>query len=286
MRFILSLIKDSITLDFRTLLIKEWSLYKKIVFILTKYKLLIKHFFRKFELGEDFVHFEGKKIFYDSKYGLAGYQGISCRHRKLLKNIANIQNAEVILDVGANVGFFSMLCRELYPDSKIYAFEPVPKTFSCLEKNFKDDDKTKIFNLALSDYTGKGKMNFNEENSLISSLSNDGNVDVEITTLDYFCKDKKINKIDILKIDTEGFEDFVLKGAQNTLSKVKYIIMEITIENNKNYTVSSLFKLLSAENFDFQILGFRNFNNRGEGAVSIMDVILENVLSVSTGDGM
>jgi len=277
MKFILSLITDSITLDFRTLLIKEWSLRKKIVFIFTKYSLLIKHFFKKFKLGEDFVYFDGKKIFYDSKYGLAGYQRINCSHRKFIKDIADIKDAEVILDIGANVGFFSMLCRELYPKSKIYAFEPVPKTFSCLEKNFKDDKNTEVFNLALSDYRGTGKMTFSEENSAVSSLSEEGSVDVEITTLDYFLKDKKVDRVDILKIDTEGFENFVLKGGQESLKKVKYIIMEVTIENNKNYTISSLFKLLSSENFDFQILGYRNFSNKGEGSLSIMDVILENV---------
>jgi len=106
MKFILSLITDSITLDFRTFLIKEWSLYKKFVFIFTKYGLLIKHFFMKFRLGDDFVYFDGKKIFYDSKYGLAGYQRINCSHRKFIKDIADIKDAEVILDIGANVGFF------------------------------------------------------------------------------------------------------------------------------------------------------------------------------------
>jgi len=276
MKFILSLITDSITLDFRTLLIKEWYLRKKIVFILTKYCLLIKHFFKKFKLGEDFVYFDGKKIFYDSKYGLAGYQGIICRHRRLIKDIADVKSAKVIVDVGANVGFFSMLCRELYPKASIYAFEPIPKTFSCLENNFKDDKNTEVFNLALSDNRGSGKMTFSEENSAVSSLSDKGNVGVEITTLDYFLKDKKLDMVDILKIDTEGFENFVLKGAENTLKKVKYIIMEVTIENNKNYTISSLFKLLSSENFDFQILGYRNFSNKGEGSVSTMDVILKN----------
>jgi len=276
MKFIYSLIRDSITLDFRTLLIKEWSLYKKIVFLFTKYRLLIKHFFRGFKLSEDFVYFNRKKIFYDSKYGLAGYQRINCSHRKFIKDIADINDANVIIDVGANVGFFSMLCRELFPKAKIYSFEPVPKTFSCIEKNFKDDKNTEVFNLAVSDHSGSGKMTFSEKNSAVSTLREDGNVDVEIITLDYFLKDKKLDKVDILKIDTEGFENFVLKGAENTLKKVKYIIMEVTIENNKNYTISSLFKLLSSENFDFQILGYRNFSNKGEGSVSTMDVILKN----------
>lgn len=277
MKFIFSLIKDSITLDFRTLKIKEWSFSKKFTFILTKYKLLIKHFFKKFKLGEDFVYFEGKKIFYDSKYGLAGYQRINCSHRKLIKDVANIENVQVILDVGANVGFFSMLCRELYPDSKIYAFEPVPKTFTCLKKNFKDDRSIVVNNVAILDSVGKAKMDFEDQNPAGASIKVDGAVEVSVNTLDSYCDNNKIKYIDILKIDVETSETFVLQGAQKILSITKYIYIEILIENNRNFTISQLFKLLYSEKFNFQILGIRNFTDSGEGSVWGMDVILKNI---------
>ena len=129
MKFILSLIKDSITLDFRTLLIKQQSLSKKIVFILTKYRLLIKHFYKKFKLDEDFVYFDGKKIFYDSKYGLAGYQRINCSHRKLIKDIACIKDAKVILDIGANVGFFQCCVENCTLKLRFILLNLFPKPF-------------------------------------------------------------------------------------------------------------------------------------------------------------
>jgi len=53
--------------------------------------------------------------------------------------------------------------------------------------------------------------------------------------------------------------------------------MEVTIKDNDNYTISSLFKLLSTEKYDFQIIGFRNFTNSGEGVISVMDVLLKNI---------
>ena len=280
MKFIFSLLRDSLILDFKTTGIKEWSLKNKFVFILKKNFLVIKHFIKKFNLGKDYINFNHQKIFYNSKYGLAGYQAIYCRERRLIKNIAMINEAEVVLDVGANVGYFSMLCRELYPKSKIYAFEPIPKTFDCLQKNFEKDMNTEVFNLAVGNKKGVLKMSFNEENSAISTVNDRGNIKVKSVTLDSFCKERNIDSIDILKIDTEAYESFVLSGAKNILKKVKYILMEVTVENNKNYTISSLFKLLSTDDHDFQILGFRNFSNKSEGRINVMDVVLENTVIV------
>lgn len=277
MRFILSLLKDSLVLDFKTLGIKEWSLKNKFVFILKKNFLVIKHFIKKFNLGKDYINFNHRKIFYNSKYGLAGYQAIYCRERRLLRDIAKINKAKTVLDVGANVGYFSMLCRELYPKSKIYAFEPIPKTFDCLKKNFEKDMNTEVFNLAVGNKEGVLKMSFNEENSAVSTVDDKGDIKVKSVTLDSFCKERNIDSIDILKIDTETFESYVLSGARSILKGVKYILMEVTIENNKNYTISSLFKLLSTSDYNFQILGFRNFSNKGDGRIDVMDVILENV---------
>jgi len=274
MNFILSLIRDSTTLDIRTFFIKDWSLSKKIKFLDKKYFLIIKHLFKEFELGKDSVVFAEKKIFYDSKYGLAGYQGILCRQRNLLIKIGKVSNASCIIDVGANVGFFSMLCRDLYPKSIIYSFEPIPNTFECLRKNFKGDKNTKVFNLALGDFPGEMKMSFDKDNSATSKIDDQGDISVKVDTLDNFRLKENIKSIDILKIDTETFENYVLLGAQNILNKVKYILMEVTIKDNDNYTISSLFKLLSTEKYDFQIIGFRNFTNSGEGVISVMDVLL------------
>jgi len=277
MKFILSLISDSITLDFITFLIKEWSPGKKIEFLFKKYLLIVKHFFKKFKLGKDFVYFCGDKVYYNSKYGLAGYQRTFCSHGDMLRNYVSSKEPKVIFDVGANVGYFSQLCRDFYPASEIYAFEPIPQTFDCLNKNLKDDDKNNLYNLGLMNFKGKSKMDFREQDSALSSMSSDGNTDVEITTLDIFCEEKGISKIDILKIDTETFENFVLEGASEVLSNVKYLVIEVTVEDNENYTVSSLFKLLSGQGFNFQLLWFRSFSAKAEGKAGAFDVLLENV---------
>lgn len=268
-------IKQSIILDVKFLKISPWRIFKKCHFLALKYFLIFKHFFKKFELGKDFCWWERKKLYYDSKFGIAGYQSILTRHQKLIK-IAEIRNCHNIIDIGANVGFFSKLCRDLFPKSKIFAFEPIPTTFQCLENNFRDDRRTKVFNLALGDLNGKGKMNFDKQNSAVSQITSNGKIEVEIKTLDSIVKEEKIKNISLLKVDTETFEAHVLRGAPNTLSKTNYLLIEITIKDNENYTISSLLKLLSSEEYDFQLVSFRNYADKSEGIMPIMDALFFN----------
>lgn len=278
MKNIIWLINQSLVLDIKFMRVSDWSLLKKIDFVILKYLLVSKHFFKKFKLGDDFCYFDGKKIYYDSRYGLAGYQRLLSTHQNLIK-LAGIHHSDTIIDIGANVGFFSKLCRDLFPESKIFSFEPIPKTFQCLQNNFQKDTNTEVFNLAISDCNGKSKMNFNEQNSAVSQITDNGNVPVNVRKLDDFIKEKNISNIDILKIDTETFEAHVLRGGIDSLSKVRYLFMEITMEeDNHNYTLSSLLKLLSTEKYDFQLIGFRNYNDKGEGKILIMDALFINKL--------
>ena len=77
------------------------------------------------------------------------------------------------------------------------------------------------------------------------------NSDVELIRLDNYCEEKKINKIDLLKIDTEGHEYFVIKGSTNTLTKIKYIYFEHHYDDmlKKDYTFSDVHDLLKKHDF-------------------------------------
>jgi FkbM family methyltransferase len=269
-------VEQSLILDYKFFKVSNWSISKKIRFVALKYSLISKHFFKKFKLGEDFCYFDNKKIYYDSRFGLAGYQSLLSRHQNLIK-LAEIHNVKTMVDIGANVGFFSKLCRDLFPGSKIFSFEPIPRTFQCLENNFKGDINTKVFNLAISDFDGESKMSFNDQDSAISQITDRGNISVHVRKLDDIVRENNIDSIDILKIDTETFEAHVLRGGFDSLSKTKYLFIEITMEEtNHNYTISSLLKLLSTENYDFQLIGFRNYNDTGEGRMPIMDALFVN----------
>ncbi|MFH1566194.1 MAG: FkbM family methyltransferase [bacterium] len=280
-------IKSSILLDIMFFSTSNWNLRKELEFIYKKYWeiFLLVSRIKKFEFGKNFVNLFGKKVFYDSPYGLAGYQSMLARQQRMFKSVG-LKEAKNIVDVGANVGFFSMMLRELYPNSKIYAIEPVPKIFKNLAKNL-NSLRDKVFNVAMSDKCGFVKMRFDERKSAFSYVINpkennkkdlEGQiVTVPSITLDKFCSQNNIPFIDILKIDTEGFEANVLRGAKNTLSKTKYLHIEITLEDNSNYTFSEINSLLYSKDYNFQLLFYRNFSGKSYGTIAVGEFLYRNL---------
>jgi len=253
---------------------------EKIEFILKKYFLIFKHFFVPFTLSSSYIHLFNKKFFYESKYGLAGLQASFTRHYLELKSLRN-KNINTVLDVGANVGTFTLLCNKLFKPKNIYSFEPIPLTYKCLMQNCHYLKNTKILNLALSNKKGSTKMSFKSDESFLSSLSEineDSNslVQIQTDTLNNFVKEYEINKIDLLKIDVESFENLVLLGASNVLKNVRYLLIEVTLNQNKNYTISSLFSLLNGHGYNFQLIHFRNSNDKSYGKIDWMDCLLIN----------
>lgn len=269
-------IKQSFQLDRNFIKVSRWSVSKKCKFLYVKYYLIIRHFFKPFELGRDYVFLFNRNIYYDSRYGLAGYQRVLATHQKLL-SISKVTHVWTCIDIGANVGYVSLLARELFPKAKIYSIEPAPVTYDCLKKNFADDKKSYIFNLAISNKKGSSRMQFDKSNSAISHVDSAGNIKIKTDTLDNFIKEQKIKNVSLLKIDTEGFEQHVLQGGTKTLAKTKYLFIEITNDNNKNYTISSLLHLLYSRQYNFKFLAYRNYLDRGEGEMPIMDALFENI---------
>lgn len=268
----------SLILDYKFWRVSPWFFHKKAVFLLKKYCLLFLYVFggQKFSLGESFVNLFGRDVFFDSRFGLAGYQSILSRHQRML-NITRISGVRTVIDVGANVGFFSMLMRERFPEATVYAIEPVQKIFSALEKNFEGDTKTILVNKAISNFCGSSKVVFNEQESAKSFLGN-GVEEVEVQTLDNFVDEHGIGSVDILKIDVETFEKHVLEGAENVLGKTHYLLIEVAVEDNTNYSFSELVGLLySKGRYNYQLRAFRNFADKGEGEMPIVDFLFENI---------
>ena len=177
-----------------------------------------------------------------------------------------------IVDVGANKGQTIDIFTKIFPKSKIYAFEP-SETYEFLKKKYKKNKNIFIYNYAISN---KEKMQtlFVNKHDLTTSLSQidkknkylnikaklfGGNID-EMILKEYKIKTvkmlkiihlKKIKKIDVLKIDTEGHELQVLKGMESYLKKnVKCIVIEFHNSNvYLNYNASKVHQYLKNNNF-------------------------------------
>lgn len=142
----------------------------------------------------------------------------------------------IIFDVGANIGQTVSVYRRLFPTSQIYAFEPFPDSFLALSQSTAQDQNTMSFPLALSDRSGDATLFSNTDavtNSLLETVAGaerfwgdvvttKNAVSVTMDTLSNFCRTHLIDYIDILKIDTQGTELSILRGASNML-KLKAI---------------------------------------------------------------
>ncbi|MCX6732976.1 MAG: FkbM family methyltransferase [Candidatus Roizmanbacteria bacterium] len=269
------LIKQSILLDYEFLLLSNYGLAKKGIFLVQKYFLIVKHLFITFSLGNNYITFNGKNIFYDSCYGFAGYQRQLVSNSKFI-TLTKMKNIKTVVDVGANVGYFSLMIKNFYPKANIFCFEPIPKTYSCLYNNFINDKSVKTFNSAVGSEVGNKRMSFSESSNALSQITKGGEVKVTTTTLDTLIKEQKISSIDILKIDTEGYESHVLEGAKKTLALTKYLLIEVSLTKNIEYSLSYLMSLLYSKEFEYQLIYFRNLDNVAEGKTHSFDFLMIN----------
>jgi FkbM family methyltransferase len=273
------LIIESLTLDIRTFRRCNTILSKgALQFIIKKYLIVVKHFFVDFVEGSSVVC-DGDRIYYDCRYGIAGYQRILTTHNYLLDNF-KIIDLDLVVDVGANVGYFSLMCKKRFIGCEIHAFEPVPEIFGLLEMNLGNQPNIHLNQLALGERSGNTRMSVNNLNKAESMISDYGDISVDVTTLDEqldsLTRNRSDGLIDLLKIDVETFEQSVLKGASNTLAKTRYIFLEVTLGTNPNYSLPSLMSHLHSKSFDFQLIGFRNFSNKSDGPITIIEMLLAN----------
>jgi FkbM family methyltransferase len=128
----------------------------------------------------------------------------------------------LVFDVGANIGQSIERFRARFPRSTIHSFEPSPTTFDTLRRYAGNLDGVHLWNCALGSAPGRRMLFENSDTSMSSLLplgeSGWGDVtketSVDVTTIDQFCRAHEIQRIDVLKSDTQGFELEVLRGAE------------------------------------------------------------------------
>ena len=160
---------------------------------------------------------------------------------RFYKTLVN-KNQPLIFDVGAHKGESINFFKRIYPKSLIYSFEPNPDTFKELTQN--DAHSVRFIQQGLSDSIGfasyysqtqshlggLNKVNIHSKDSLgYAKIAKNKEITVEINTLDNFCVNELIVAIDILKIDVQGLEASVLRGAQNILAKTSVVTVEVSL---------------------------------------------------------
>ncbi len=181
----------------------------------------------------------------------------------------------VVFDVGANVGDYSLLVRQILPTATVFAFEPSRPVYQELERRLAAadaTDKVRAFNLGFSDaektavlhsYTANG-----QEASLLSSIDlrlptqvvdvrAASTEQIAVHTIDNFCEVQGIEQIHFLKLDVEGHEVAILQGARRMLAEdmISMIQFEFGPANIYSRTYFYNFWFILSERFDiFRII--------------------------------
>ena len=212
-----------------------------------------------------------------------------------------VSSNPVIFDVGANKGQSIDRFKNRFENATIHSFEPIESEFQIIKKKFFGKENIILNNIALGEKqetkklnvtAGTGNSSFNKinpETKWLQTRSKQFNTseseyvtrieNVKIETLDDYCKKNNIEKIDLLKIDTQGYEDKVLQGSLESLknNKIGIIITEIMFDDvyDKSFCFSDLEKYLIPNNFRMVGVDMAN-NNIFSGLVFCADVMYFN----------
>jgi FkbM family methyltransferase len=135
-----------------------------------------------------------------------------------------LREDDVALDVGANIGITAALLSQRLHRGRIHAFEPAATVFSALERNIAANQLINVtaHNLALSDKSGH--VNFNDSSAYGHISTDESGHRVRAATVDEVVAELGLQRLDFIKIDVEGFEEAVLKGAASTIKRFQPVI--------------------------------------------------------------
>jgi FkbM family methyltransferase len=207
-------------------------------------------------------HVDGQGLWFETKHGFSVYSNLKDRILELDVNatweeiessfiVNNLKEGAIFVDVGANIGYFSMLAAQ-QKTGKVLAIEPIPKTYDMLNVNIEHNMFTNViepFNIALGskEHTAKFVCSLGPKNHIeyeVDNIHRDlPTINVNVTTLR-----KEIGRIDFIKVDIEGAEYSFLLGARKTIEAFKPIIM-MEIEEHRlakyNVTAENIFNFMN-----------------------------------------
>jgi FkbM family methyltransferase len=154
-------------------------------------------------------------------------------------------SSDVILDIGANWGYYTLLAGAIAPHAKIIAFEPHPFWFEQLKRNviINNFKNVRVERLAVGEMAGSAPFYIDNQHPSTSSMVKEFTRDehttkiiTEVVCIDSFVKQNKIDKISLIKIDVEAYESAVLSGGKSVLQTHRPdIICEVLPDEGMGY---------------------------------------------------
>jgi len=220
-------------------------------------------FFKNLPDGEVLIKsLDGFKLYVNPKYdkGIERKLFLTGTYEKGLLRILEklVQPGDIIVDAGANIGLITIFCAiRAGKSGMVLSFEPHPETFPLLQKNIAVNrlSQIKVFDKALGSVAGTAKIYSNLQinrgaASLVEFQADSPSFDISVLSLDDVLRELNISQLNLLKIDVEGFEMEVLKGAVGILSKENAPVLVVECSNtrsNFNYSMEVLFDFLNRQ---------------------------------------
>ena len=177
--------------------------------------------------------------------------------------IKQISHAKTLIDVGSNKGQFSLIARKFFPNIKIHSFEPQIDILS-MQKKILGTKNINYYNFALGNeekgselYVTKRKDSSSVLKPVLTKNRNYITNEIKKTSikrLDKLSNFKNIERPSVMKLDVQGYEFEVLKGSENILDYIDYVITEVSfIEVYENQTsAEKLIKFLKSKSFEIK----------------------------------
>ncbi|MEK7555442.1 MAG: FkbM family methyltransferase [Patescibacteria group bacterium] len=176
-----------------------------------------------------------------------------------------VKNDDIVYDIGAHVWFYTLLASELVGGKgKVFSFEPNPRNIFYLRKhialnNFKN---IMVFEAAVSEKSGTALFNLQKDNFSGGRIGlREGGFNVKTVALDDLVVSEKLPLPNIIKIDIEGGEFAVLKGATGILEKYRPVIFLATHDEENHKNCLNFLELLG---YKLKAIGGENIERAGE----------------------
>ena len=197
-------------------------------------------------------------------YQVIAFGVYDARLRRFLKRV--VKPGMTCLDVGANIGCVTtQLSRLVGPSGRVFGFEPVPHLFQRLKENIAlnaFDRVASLHQMALSRETGQATIKAAQEdcdNQGMASLRNTDHphlrraLEIQTITLDQFVREKHLDRIDLIKMDVQGAEPWVIEGGASTLRRLHpHLLLEVSPYDLRSFgkTATDLLRMLEALGYE------------------------------------
>lgn len=185
-----------------------------------------------------------------------------------------------VIDVGANVGQFTVAAAKIFPGVEVHSFEPIPECVAALKENTRTLPNIKVYPLALGERVDRCSFRVNSHSQSSSMLTlakshldafpeerEARTIDIKMTTLDSMLADVPFKHPTLLKLDVQGYEAKTIAGGRKTLQRCDFVVLEASFrpmyDGEPRFT--EILSLMSQNNFEFlRPIGWLSNSDTGE----------------------